>query len=285
MAATEMSEAIKAYSMAAMPRLSVTSLRSRSMSRPPICCASIWPRTGWGRGRIRPRAAMGQWLGGQSDQADLAAVARLAAMRGAAVAVEALRVRIGVDAEWLDCPDSRGRQAHGDVTFQVELELAIEPVGKEAPIVRDITGQHVEQVAADLITAGGDAWPDRRRNQLTPGAEPLHGGDRCFADAEQRALPPGVGGADHLGFAVGEQDRCAVRRQNAEQEPWPVGDKGVALWSVLLTPVPGDVDCLRMHLVDGDQPRAGQHGVDGQLAVARDRLAVVAAAPASVEPG
>ena len=40
-----------------------------------------------------------------------------------------------------------------------------------------------------------------------------------------------------------------------------------------------------MDLVDGHQPRAGQHRVDRAAAVLGDRGAVVAAAPADVEAG
>ena len=49
------------------------------------------------------------------------------------------------------------------------------------------------------------------------GAEPLHRRDRRLGHAAERAVPAGMGGADHARLRVGEQDRRAVGGEDAEQ--------------------------------------------------------------------
>ena len=69
--------------------------------------------------------------------------------------------------------------------------------------------------------------PTAARDPAALGAEPLHLRDRRLDHAAERALPAGMGGADHARLAVGEQDRRAVGGEDAEREAGPVGDHRV----------------------------------------------------------
>ena len=67
----------------------------------------------------------------ESDSAELSAIVGLAAMRGAAEAVEAVRVGISVEVERLDLTDPRGDQPMDDIGFEVEVRLAGRPSTKK----------------------------------------------------------------------------------------------------------------------------------------------------------
>ncbi len=60
------------------------------------------------------------------------------------------------------------------------------------------------------------------------GAERRHGGDGRLDDAVARALPAGMGGADHAGLGVREQDHAAIGAGDAERQPRRRGDDAVA---------------------------------------------------------
>ena len=59
------------------------------------------------------------------------------------------------------------------------------------------------------------------------GAKPFHGLDRGLDHAGQRAAPAGMCGADHAGLRIGEQDRPAIGRGDADGERAHAGDDGV----------------------------------------------------------
>ena len=52
----------------------------------------------------------------------------------------------------------------------------------------------------------------------------------------KRALPAGMGGTDHAGLRVGEQDRRAIGGEDAEREAGPVGDDGVGMGAGIVGP-------------------------------------------------
>ena len=106
------------------------------------------------------------------------------------------------------------------------------------------------------------------------------------ADSAERAAPPGMGGADHAGLSISEQDRRAIGGQYGEQQPGPVGDHGIGVRARVLRPRRKRVDDLgRMDLVDGDQSCAGGDRFRRQAPVLLDRSAVVIAPKSDIEAG
>ena len=71
---------------------------------------------------------------------------------------------------------------------------------------------------------------------LAPRAELLHRGDGRIGDSGERAAPAGMGGADHPGLVIGEQDRRAIGGQDSEQQVRAVGDHRVGVRPLVLRP-------------------------------------------------
>ena len=60
-------------------------------------------------------------------------------------------------------------------------------------------------------------------------AQTFHRRKRRLQHAVERALPAGMGGADHPRFRVGEQDHAAVGAGDAERKARRRGDEAIAL--------------------------------------------------------
>ena len=87
------------------------------------------------------------------------------------------------------------------------------------------------------------------RSRRAPSA--LHRRDGGLDHAAERALPAGMGRADHAGLAVGEQHRRAIGGEDAEQQAGPVGDQRVGLRARVVGHGSRTVDAVgRMDLVD-----------------------------------
>src|SRR5438067_1608425 len=73
---------------------------------------------------------------GQRDGAQLPPIISFAAVGRPAIAVEKVRVGIGVEVEGFDLPGISGEQAMHDIGFKVEVRLAPGCIRKEAGIPR-----------------------------------------------------------------------------------------------------------------------------------------------------
>ena len=70
--------------------------------------------------------------------------------------------------------------------------------------------------SAAVIRSGAAPSADHRRHD-------------AFQHAVERTLPAGMGGADHAGLRVGQQDRAAIGGEHAQEQARPVGDQRVGL--------------------------------------------------------
>ena len=125
----------------------------------------------------------------------------------------------------------RARQA-----LQVELEMSFTAGREKAVIVGIGLGEAAREPVVDLVGFAGDGRADRRGDAGAVGAEQLHRGDRGLDHPAQRALPAGMGGADHAGIRVGEQDRRAVGGEDAERQAGPVGDDFIGIRAAIVGP-------------------------------------------------
>src|SRR6185437_16308279 len=137
----------------------------------------------------------------------------------------------------------------------------------------------------DLVGRLGDAGADRSMDMVAPRAELLHRFDRRVGDSGKGSTPTGGGRSHHHGLVVGKQHRRAIGGQDSEQEVGPVGDDPVGARPPVLRPrFIGDNYIGRMNLVDRRELGLGQDGGDGEASIAGNRLAIVIAAIADVEP-
>jgi hypothetical protein len=108
---------------------------------------------------------------GKSNDADLPAVRRFAAMGGAAVAVEAVVEGVSVEARRFDPPDAGGGEASDDIGFEVEVGFPSLSVGEKALVIRIVGEQAFREGVVHLIGSAGDAGADGSGNVLDAGTE------------------------------------------------------------------------------------------------------------------
>src|ERR1043166_6289732 len=154
----------------------------------------------------------------------MAAIIRLAAMRGASIAEEARRIGVGAKAEVLDALDSSTFETGPDVTGQVEQRVArAARLREEAFVVAIGAREPFDEFTAHLVVRLPDHRPKRGTNAAALCAERLHRGDRRFEHAGERAFPSGMRRADHAGLRIGEEDRAAVRGGHADTQAGGAG--------------------------------------------------------------
>ena len=161
-----------------------------------------------------------------------AAVVGLAAMGRPAIGEEALLVGIGAKAG-VRGEDAGGEQSRHDEAGKVEHGVAL-PFGglEEARIVRVGLLEGLDQLAGRPRSSPARSSDRGPRRSVALGAELLHGDDRRFEDAGKRAAPAGMGGGDHAGRGIGEEDRPAIGGADADGDARAVGDDGVGLRSL-----------------------------------------------------
>jgi hypothetical protein len=195
----------------------------------------------------------------------------------AAVGEEEIGLRIGVLAERFDPRQPGLREPRDDEAFEVELVVAGSPLAEEALVFRVGFGEAAEEAVVHFIGLAGDARADRGGDPFALRAEPFHRRDGRFDDSGKGAFPARMGGADHPGVPVGEQNRRAVRSEDSQREARPVGHDRIGPRTRIVRPARlGDDDVRGVHLMDGHQLRPGRDRLDGAAAVLDDRLAVVA---------
>src|SRR5687768_14870023 len=107
-------------------------------------------------------------------EGNLPPIPRFAAVRGAAVGVEAGFVGVCVEAEPFDRADARRFEPRGDVAFEVEPGVAFAALLEE-PRVEGVGDDEPRlEIGVDLVARLGDARADRGGDPLAPGAERLH---------------------------------------------------------------------------------------------------------------
>jgi hypothetical protein len=72
-------------------------------------------------------------------------------MRRAAIAEEAILVGIGIEAQRLDIPHARRRDARDDIGFDIELVMARPAIGEEELIGRIRRAEAREEAVVDLV--------------------------------------------------------------------------------------------------------------------------------------
>src|SRR5208337_3160871 len=75
-----------------------------------------------------------------------------------------------------------------------------------------------DEFGPDLIASGVDQRSERDSNFAAASAEPFHRHERRLDHAVERALPAGVGGADHTFRRVDEEQHAAIGAGHAERE-------------------------------------------------------------------
>jgi len=84
-----------------------------------------------------------------------------------------------------------------------------------------------------------------------------HPGDGIGYDAIERAAPAGVDDGDGTTPSVGEQNRNAIGRSNAEPSPGPIGYQRVS-FAKAAGQFAGPMDRAGVDLAQGDQLRRGK---------------------------
>src|SRR5262245_4398600 len=111
---------------------------------------------------------------GEGDRVDAAAVVRLAAMSGTAVAVEARGIRVGAEAEVVDLRDSGTTQPGDDIAGEIEQRVMGARRGRKKPLAAGILRlEALDQIAADLVVRLPDHRAERGDHPRAVGAELL----------------------------------------------------------------------------------------------------------------
>src|SRR5216683_2093218 len=221
----------------------------------------------------------------QNDGVNVAAVVRLVAMDGAAVAVEAL-VGIGVDIEIVDHQDAGVFEPHPDEAGEIEHRMAVAGGGKEEHRVVGVGLDEADhEFGADLIALLADQGTDRGDRVFSLGAEFFHGVDGRFQDPGQRAPPAGMRRADHASVRIDQQDRSAIGRGDADRKPLGARDDGVGLRSRRALPRAGrDHRIRRMDLMHVEEILGrNAHLLSHPAAVFADISGIVAGAEPAIE--
>ena len=151
-----------------------------------------------------------------------------AGKRAASVAEEASFVVGCVGIDDVDQPDTGGGEAVGAIAGQVELPSTVASAGCEEASVGGLVGQHrIAQIGADFVRALPDARPDHSRCRCRPCAEMCHGSDGRLDHTGDGTAPAGMGGGNHAGSHVGEQDGGAIGSDDAERHVRAVRYHGV----------------------------------------------------------
>src|SRR5882724_1305223 len=175
----------------------------------------------------------------QNDGVNVAAVVRLLAMHGAAVAVEAL-VGIGIDAEIVDHQDAGVFEPHPDEAGEIEHGVSFARGGKEEHrVVGVLLDEAFDELRADLVARLADQGTDGGHDAASLSAELFHGVDGRLQDPGQRAFPAGMRRADHPRVRIDKQYRSAVGRGDADRKPLGTRHDGVGLRPRRALPRPG----------------------------------------------
>lgn len=231
-------------------------------------------------------AAVTQRLGSGADcnRAELPAVVSFAAVRCAPVAVESLRVRIGVAREPLDVADARSDKARRNIGFEIEVRLASRAIHEEPGILGAMVDEARVKLLIDFVRALADARADCSADVAAARPKPLHCSDRCIRDSRKCAAPSRVRGSDNGSAVVAEQHWRAISSEDPEKQVRTIGDECIRSGPLLLGPdMIGKDDVGGVDLVHRRKLRTGQKGRDCPAAILVDRRAIVVAPETDVQ--
>ena len=147
------------------------------------------------------------------------AVAVLSAQAGAAVAEIEILFRAGIGARDGNLRDAERGEARSDIALEIETgPLAGARRREPACVVSVRPFEPLAELGPDLVGRLTDTGPDGGGDPSPDGTQRFHRRDRSGEHAVQRAAPAGMGGADNSGAGIGEQDRRAIGRQDAERD-------------------------------------------------------------------
>src|SRR6185437_5329457 len=173
---------------------------------------SVWPRL----------------FGGERNGVDVAPIIGFAAMGGAAVAEKPRRIRVGAGIEVFDMRQAGAPQPRRDVAREVEQGVPGTGRGREEWTgLAILGGKAFDQIGPDLIVGLTDHRSQRNPDFFARCPEPLHGGDRGFDNAGERAAPARMGGADDARLRLGKQNGTAIGRRYADGERGDARDDAV----------------------------------------------------------
>ncbi len=186
---------------------------------------------------------------------------------------------------------TRGEKEHG--IFISDL-VGIVYLAKEFGCVGKLRFEFLLHFFSDGITALPYARPDGGDEIFRTGAKfQPHTPHPVFHNARQSASPPCMKGRDRPLFAVGNENRDAIRRLDAQQDTRLVGHQAITLEQrgrlVLLHVFRLDSPDERgMDLAECDEAEevlAFSHRADKELPICRDDLAVIGIGEAEIEIG
>ena len=235
------------------------------------------------------------------DRRKLSAVVGFSPMAGASIAEETILFTQGVAVDTFDGSDARDAERRLDESGEIEKKTAWARRRLEVTLVLGIpVDERLPESAIHLVSSWADAGSDTGDGRRWVCSQADHRGDRGFDDAVERAPPAGVGGGDHAGGGIRQEDGRAVRRQNSEGDPRQVGrqrvrpDRRSRVIPVVDGAHVGTVDLMdgsQIRRIHAENPRhPGSVGRDvvavvrrTETAVQRSVYAVRDAAPARIE--
>ena len=160
---------------------------------------------------------------------NVAAVIRLLAMHGAAVAEKAF-VGIGVDTGIVDHEHAGIFKPPADQPGEIEQRMAIARRGQEVNGVVGIgLDEPFDEFGADLVGMLTDQRADRGHDVGPIGAKFLHRRHGGFNNSRQCALPSCMCRANYPGVGIGKEKGAAVGRCDADRKTFGACDDSVRL--------------------------------------------------------
>ena len=195
------------------------------------------------------------------DDRDLPAIARLAAMRGAAEAVETILVGISVQPHRFDRAHPGGGEAVRDIGFQVELRVAGAAGGEEAFVGGVVGLEAALERVIDLVAGARDARADRGADAVALARRALP--SPATSRRSRRRARPSTRHAPRRPRRP-RASASSTGAQSAVRMPSAIPGRSVTTASACgrrrLVPRLGDGDAIgRMDLIRVEQDRAGQH--------------------------
>ena len=157
--------------------------------------------------------------------------------------------------------------------------------GKEPIAAGVLGGKSRDEIGTDLVILLPDHGAQRRAYLIARSAELLHRFDRRLGDAGERAAPAGMRRAHDPSPRIGEKDRTAIGRADADREAAFAGDDRVGARARGRGPRRvGDNDVRRVNLVDGEQMvRIHRQGCCHACAILGNMVVAVVRTDAAVE--
>ena len=174
-------------------------------------------------------------------------------------------IGICVEAQRFDSANTAFRQSCCDICFQIKLAVA-RLAGKKVLVC--VRTKICSKASFNLVTGLRDTWPDGRTDTRWLSAQLFHRRYGCRNYAVMRPAPTGMRSAHYSCLPVSKQHRRAIRGDDAQQQPGPVGHQSVGPRSVRQRPrFPNDNNIGGVYLIGCDQLRIGHDRSNRPLAI------------------